>query len=459
MQKLKQRTVKPNTPTSASQARSNCGVPLNKDESLSVVGSKTCSNTPEVNQSQRAERPKVMVLVISIDGKPLMPCKPAKAKKLLKSNRAKVVCRLPFTIQLKFECENQTQEITVGVDTGYKNIGISAVTSKREVFSAEIVLDGKTKERMTTKRMYRRGRRRKLWHRKPRFLNRKKRGISPSSKRKAETHVNLLLRLAKLLPLTKVCIESAKFDIQKIMNPEISGTDYQQGNLYGYQNKKAFILQREQGNCQLCGGGYDLNGWHLHHIKARAEGGTDRVDNLALLHQRCHKKLHKQNLHDKLKKGIEYTEYKAEVFMGTTRPFIIKKLKVLFDVEETFGYLTKISRIENNIEKTHENDAFIIARGTSQERCATLLITQKHRNNRSLGYQRRGYAPATRRQRYPIQPKDLVWINGKKFTAKGTNDLGKKIRLHNHIQKNISTKKIEKTFHFGSLVFEFKLCA
>jgi hypothetical protein len=456
MQTLKQRPVKPNTPTSASQARSNCGVQLNRDQSLSAAGSKTCFNNPEVNLFQRAEKPKVMVLVISIDGKPLMPCKPAKAKKLLKSNRAKVVCRLPFTVKLKFECENQVQEITAGIDTGYKNVGVSFVTAKREVFSAEIILDGKTKERMTTKRMYRRGRRNKLRYRQPRFLNRKKRIglLPPSVQRKVDTHINFLTRLARFIPITKVRIEGANFDIQKIMNPEISGTGYQQGNLYDYENAKAFILQREQGKCQLCGEGYDKNGWHLHHIRPRAKDGTDRVDNLALLHESCHKKLHKQNLHSQLKRA---KEYKAETFMSTARPFILKKLKEYFVVEETFGYITKLNRIESQIEKSHESDAFVISSGTNQERCATLLVTQKHRNNRSLGKQRNGFAPSTRKQRYPIQPKDLVWIAGKKAIVNGTHNLGKRIVLQN--KKSVDIKKIEKAYHFGSLVYEFKKCA
>ena len=53
---------------------------------------------------------KMLVYVISVEGKPLMPCKPAKARKLLKNKKAKIVKYEPFTIQLLFECENQIQE-------------------------------------------------------------------------------------------------------------------------------------------------------------------------------------------------------------------------------------------------------------------------------------------------------------------------------------------------------------
>ena len=59
-----------------------------------------------------------MVYVLNFDGKPLMPCKEAKARKLLKNNKAKVIKREPFTIQLLWKCENNMQPIALGVDAG-----------------------------------------------------------------------------------------------------------------------------------------------------------------------------------------------------------------------------------------------------------------------------------------------------------------------------------------------------
>ena len=81
-----------------------------------------------------------MIYVISIEGKPLMPCSEKKARVLLKSNKAKIFQREPFTIQLLFECENQIQKVNLGVDTGSKIIGISATTKTKELFSAEVEL-------------------------------------------------------------------------------------------------------------------------------------------------------------------------------------------------------------------------------------------------------------------------------------------------------------------------------
>jgi hypothetical protein len=51
----------------------------------------------------------MFVYVLNKNGNPLMPCKPAKARHLLEENKAKVVKREPFTIQLLWNCEENTQ--------------------------------------------------------------------------------------------------------------------------------------------------------------------------------------------------------------------------------------------------------------------------------------------------------------------------------------------------------------
>jgi hypothetical protein len=90
-----------------------------------------------------------------------MPCKPCKAKRLLKNNKAKVIKRFPFIIQLTILGGETLQDINLGVDSGYGNIGFSATTKREELLSGTLVLDNKTKDRLNEKRMYRRGRRNK----------------------------------------------------------------------------------------------------------------------------------------------------------------------------------------------------------------------------------------------------------------------------------------------------------
>ena len=113
-----------------------------------------------------------MIYVLNIEGQPLMPCKEAKARKLLKHNKAKIYKREPFTIKLLFVCENQTQDITLGVDAGSKHIGLSATTKEKELYAADVELRNDIVELLATRRQNRRTRRNRLRYRKPRFNNR-----------------------------------------------------------------------------------------------------------------------------------------------------------------------------------------------------------------------------------------------------------------------------------------------
>ena len=160
-----------------------------------------------------------MVYVLNTEEKPLMPCKEAKARKLLKQNKAKIVKREPFTIQLLFECENQTQNITLGVDAGSKHIGLSATTEKKELYAADVELRNDIVDLLSTRRESRRARRNKLRYRESRFNNRihsKNKGwLAPSVENKINTHLKVIFDVHKILPITKIIVETASFDIQK----------------------------------------------------------------------------------------------------------------------------------------------------------------------------------------------------------------------------------------------------
>lgn len=444
MQKLRERNTY--TPTDAPQVRSNCDLQLNKEETLSVASLKTSFNIPEVDLSQRTAKHKVVVYVIGIDGNPLIPCKPAKAKKLLKSGKAKVFKMFPFTIQLNFECENVVQKVKLGIDTGFENIGFSCVTEKTELFSGTVLLDGNTSSRLTEKAMYRRLRRKKLWYRKPRFLNRKKkRGmLPPSVERRYNTHLKIINLCKQILPISSVRIEVGNFDIQKINNPEISGDNYQKGDMYGYQNIRGYLMSREKGKCQLCGKEFTKSQpSHIHHILERSRKGSNMPKNLAILHKKCHEQLHKKGLKLAAPKTM-----KAETFMSS----IVKRFNRDLEFEPTYGYVTFVDRNKLGIEKTHYNDAFVIANGMNQERINPIVIRQKRRNNRAIQLNRKGFKPSIRKQRYPIQPKDLIWIDGEKFIANGTQHKGVRVVVEG-TKKSYLTKRVEKMYNFGTFAF------
>ena len=389
MQKLEQRTKK-NTPTDTPQVRGNCGLSLNREETLSVTDLKTRSNNPEVDLlQQRTGGLKAKVYVLSITNSRLMPCSSAKARKLLKKGRAKTIKLYPFTIKLTFECENQVQGVKLGMDSGYKNVGFSAITEKEELLCGTLILDGKTSERLTEKRMYRRSRR--------------------------------------------------------IENQDICGVEYQQGDMFGYQNERAYLIAREHGLCQLCHKGFSKgNPSHIHHCKQRNEAGSNRVKNKAILHEKCHIKLHRQGLKLAAPKSL-----KPETFMS----IIHKKFQQdIPDVKITFGYVTFVKRNEIGLPKTHYNDAFVIAEGQSQGRCKPIEIKQKHRNNRAIQMNRKGFKPSIRKQRYSIQPKDLIWINGKRYVAIGIQNRGEYVKTENS-KKAFAVKSIEQIYNFGSYAF------
>jgi len=445
-----------NAPRNASLVPCSASVLLNRGESLSATRKVLADNNSEENHSQRTGRSlKPFVYVLSKQGSPLMPCSQAKSKRMLKKGAASVVKRIPFTIQLKFECKNQIQPISLGIDPGYSHIGFSCVTNTKELISGTLELDNMVSKRIANRAMYRNTRRNRLWYRKPRFNNRvssKKKGwLPPSIQHKLDAHVNLIKKIIQLLPISSVTIEVANFDIQKINNPNIKEEQYQQGNLYGYDNIKSYIIAREHGKCQLCGKEYK-NGWHIHHIIPQSKGGTDKPDNLALLHKNCHDKYHKYPSKYKLKQN---KQYKAETFMSTIRYKLVDMAKqIISNTNITYGYITQSNRRNQNLKKLHNNDAFIIAGGTVQQRTQAYQVYQHRINNRSLQKNRKGHKPSIRGQRYKIQPNDLVKIDGKWHVTKGMHNKGSRLMID---KKSISVKKVDSFFNSGSIVWRMAI--
>jgi len=352
-----------------------------------------------------------MVYVLSKSGKPLMPTKRhGKVAYLLKSGKAKVVKREPFTIQLLYDTTEYTQPVNLGIDTGYANIGFSAITEKQELISGTVKLDTNMPKRLLDRAMFRRLKRKRLRYRQPRFNNRTKpQGwLPPSVQRRFNAHLTLINKLKAILPITKTTVEVANFDIQKIKNPDIQSTDYQQGDLYEYQNVKSYLIAREKGKCQLCNKVYSkTNPWNTHHIIPTSKGGTNIPSNFALLHSSCHDKLHKEHLEHLLKSN---KQYKESTFMSIIR----WKFKESLNCDITFGNITFVNRTKLNLEKTHVNDAFVIAGGKNQLRTRSYQITQRRKNNRRLQIQTK-LGIRIRRQRYFHQAKDLVKYLGKLY--------------------------------------------
>lgn len=169
------------------------------------------------------------VFVLNMRGKPLMPCSPAKARHMLKAGKAVVARRTPFTIKLTIATGETKQDVTLGVDAGAKYVGISATTEKEEVFASEVELRQDITGLLADRLAFRRARRnRKTRYREPRFNNRvrsKNKGwLAPSVENRIQAHISRIEAVCRVLPITKIVIETASFDIQKIKNPEVDGT-------------------------------------------------------------------------------------------------------------------------------------------------------------------------------------------------------------------------------------------
>lgn len=305
-----------------------------------------------------------MVYVIGIEGRPLMPCKEAKARKLLKQNKAKIYKREPFTIQLLFECENQIQDITLGVDAGSKHIGLSATTNNKELYSADVELRNDIVNLLSTRREHRRSRRNRLRYRAPRFNNRvhsKNKGwLAPSIEQKIQCHFQTIQNVCGILPITNIIVETASFDIQKIKKPDISDKDYQRGEQLGFWNVREYVLARDQHTCQCCKGKSKDHILNVHHIESRRTGGN-APNNLITLCETCHKEYHNGTvrLPQNIKRGMLF---KDAAFMGIMRWIFYNRLKELYpNVLMTFGYITKSVRIQNNLPKEHYIDARCIS--------------------------------------------------------------------------------------------------
>ena len=305
-----------------------------------------------------------MVYVLNQNGQPLMPTENhAKVRVLLKQGKVKVVNKCPFTIQLLYSSTNYTQKVTLGVDSGSKHIGISATTKNKVLFESDVELRNDIVDLISTRRELRRSRRnRKLRYRKPRFNNRKRSDgwLAPSVRQKVDSHITMIAKVHKILPISNVVVEVASFDIQKIQNPEISGTDYQQGEQLDFWNVREYVLFPDGYTCQCCKGKSKDKTLNVHHIESRKTGGN-APNNLITLCETCHTGYHKGIV--KLPKTIHRgMSFKDATFMGIMRWALYEKLKTIYsDVKLTYGYITKNIRIENGLPKDHYIDARCIS--------------------------------------------------------------------------------------------------
>ncbi|EGJ28946.1 MULTISPECIES: RNA-guided endonuclease IscB [Moorena] len=321
------------------------------------------------------------VFVLDQNKQPLDPCHPARARELLKKGRAKVFKRYPFTIIMPDRSidDSVTHSHRIKIDPGSKTTGIAIVCEQtgRVTNALEINHRGQQiKKALESRRALRRGRRnRKTRYRQPRFLNRTRPDgwLPPSLMSRVFNVETWVRRLIKLCPITAISQELVRFDTQKMQNPEVSGVEYQHGELFGFEVKE-YLLTKWGHNCVYCGA-IDTP-LEVEHIIPKSKGGSNRVSNLTLACRSCNQKKGNDSIEKFLRKKPEILKkvlakaknpLKDAAAVNATRWELFRRLKLTeLPIEVGSGGLTKFNRKTRGIEKTHWTDAACVGKSTPQ---------------------------------------------------------------------------------------------
>ena len=376
-----------------------------------------------------------MVYVLSKNGQPLMPTnRHGKVKHLLKSGKAKVVRRCPFTIKLLYDGTTYTQNLTLGVDTGSGTIGAAVSKNNGDVvYMAEVVVRNDITDKMKRRSKYRRNRRnRKTRYRKARWLNRansiRNNRFSPTMISKLHSHTKEIEFVKSILPITTLVLETGQFDTHLMKNPSLANPKvrhwgYQKGINYGFENTKAMVLNRDGYTCQCCKGKHKDSKLEVHHIVFRSQGGSDEESNLITLCHTCHKDLHSGKITPKFN-GKKKGTLKYATQMNSIRCQLLKQYP---EAIETFGYVTKANRLILGIEKDHHLDSCVIASQGLPITVKTSLLYLKKSVSKGDYRQTKGIRseqPITTGKICGFRKYDKVKYFGKEYFIKGRKSTG-----------------------------------
>lgn len=300
-----------------------------------------------------------LVYVLNQNGHKLMPCNPAKARKLVRAGKAKVAGRNPFTIKLLWDCEEQVQEITLGIDKGSHATGFSCVGKGQILLSGEIRHRLDVKAKMEARRMHRRSRRNRKWYRPKRFLNRassKRSGRLPTSiKANVEEVIRVIGHIP--LPISSIIIEDVQVDIARLNNPQLVGSQYQDPTRPD-ENLRIACLMRDGYTCQNCG--KKQGRLEAHHLIYREQGGKDSLTNLLTLCEACHKKVHQGQVTLKVTGVSGHLDQIAQRTMQG-KSYLYASLSAQTPLSTLFGYQTATLRKARDLPKEHDADALCLA--------------------------------------------------------------------------------------------------
>jgi 5-methylcytosine-specific restriction endonuclease McrA len=325
--------------------------------------------------------------------RPLMPCKPGRAKEMLDAGRAVVHRLAPFTIRLKDRIGGATQPVRMLLDPGSKTTGIAVVReesiapvvgateampdtdgpTRHVLFAAELAhRGGRIHKQMQQRKGRRSGRRsRNLRYRAPRFDNRTKPvgWLAPSLRHRVEMTLSWVTRFCRWAPVTAISVERVRFDMQAMERPGIQGVEYQQGTLLGYEVRE-YVLEKWGRSCVYC----DVKNVPLNadHLVPRVRGGSRRESNLAPACVPCNRKKGARPLaeflsHDPKRLARITSQMRRPLSdaaaVNSTRWALDRALRATgLPVEASSGGRTKFNRTRLGVAKSHAGDAVCVGR-------------------------------------------------------------------------------------------------
>lgn len=329
------------------------------------------------------------VLVLDRRHRPLMPCSGRRARILLQVGRAVIHRLVPFTIRLKdrFLEDCELQDLSLKLDPGSQTTGLAVsrdtettnpttgevIKTTIAVLLMELVHHGQQiSKRLQARSGYRRNRRsRNLRYREPRFDNRTKPAgwLPPSIQHRVDSTISLVARLLKSLPITHIYQELVRFDMQQMANPEISGLEYQQGSLLGYEIRE-YLLEKYRRVCQYCQGQSGNHHLEVEHIHPRSKGGSNNLSNLTLACHTCNQAKGSMDIREYLSGNPALASkiltqatrpLKDAAAVNATRWALYNTLKAFgLPVSVASGGLTKYNRSTQAIPKDHCLDALCV---------------------------------------------------------------------------------------------------
>lgn len=341
------------------------------------------------------------VFVLNHDYTPLSPCTPERARKLLDAGRVAMYRMFPFTVIFKERVAAGRQpDFTLKLDPGAKTTGIAIVRNDKEgpivIWAAELSHKSfAIKDSLASRKSLRRGRRqRNTRYRRCKFskgqaasFGRGDGWIAPSIRSRIDNIQNWFIKIFRFCPITAVSTENVRFDTQLMVNPEISGVGYQQGELQGYEVRE-YLLEKFQRKCCYCGK-TDIP-LEIEHITPKSKGGSNRVSNLCLACRSCNQRKGNQTAiefgHPQIEAAAK-RPLKDAAGVNIIRWKIFELLKQTgLPVESGTGGRTKFNRRKQGYPKTHWIDAACVGESGRNVRIdlghRPLLITAIGRGSR-----------------------------------------------------------------------------